>query len=716
MSRWLKSVNNLLDNLDGKAEDVVADAEQLLEKGQQAVALGFPLGNQDEDDESYETEEDYYDEDEDEDEDEEEEEDFFTSDPQPRDNEDQQIPFPRRRSMETVSDISISERSEFKEVIMNTTESQAPQSGLTDTTPSPPNRLDSFKSQITDELESVAADTTSNNVHPKKASSVENSTDPPKIPQRKSSLPKTAVDKTDVKFMQKIQSLQEALSKTRQELKTSQAETQNLQRQNKTLDTQLLAANTEIDAQSKELQRAAERLEKDRQTFMEEKEELLDEQDEEIEQLKAQHEEEMQNMKQLNQQKVATLTKKLEGEQSLRMHEGGVLDDQLQDVIEREKIALTKLQESELEASKTKDALQQLQSDHSMLQEQLTTALETIKTASERERMAQDKLDSAVSMHTRQMNQRQTREAELEKSVLELGAALTAVQQEQQKQQQELQRPSILANKDEDTFKDKYNEVVEQMETLQVQLNYETQRREALQQELYEVSKERSQEVSVSQKRQQSHDAKVADLEATIAKLRASAQDTMASNNKLQSAAMSQELEEAKREVSRLSDQLLRHQRVAETSKSEILALKGRLQTATARATEAERSLVASQSTTMDVESGGYRPRSTTRRRIKGAGTRTRPSQSLRFALNMGPVGRGNHAMEQVATTIDALDKWMMDTGTFMRHEPMARLGFYLYLVTLHLWSFALVAFHTIEEPHADFGTLDNNPRHWRAH
>ena len=44
--------------------------------------------------------------------------------------------------------------------------------------------------------------------------------------------------------------------------------------------------------------------------------------------------------------------------------------------------------------------------------------------------------------------------------------------------------------------------------------------------------------------------------------------------------------------------------------------------------------------------------------------------------------------MEQLAVTIDAIDSWMVETGAFMRHEPLAHLGFFLYLTILHLLSF----------------------------
>ena len=89
--------------------------------------------------------------------------------------------------------------------------------------------------------------------------------------------------------------------------------------------------------------------------------------------------------------------------------------------------------------------------------------------------------------------------------------------------------------------------------------------------------------------------------------------------------------------------------------------------------------------------------------------------RSIRSALNIGP-GRSSPALQQVLTTVDAIDSWMVETGSFMRHEPLARLGFLMYLMTLHLWTFALVVFHETEVPHGDFGSMGNSPRHWRDH
>ena len=93
-------------------------------------------------------------------------------------------------------------------------------------------------------------------------------------------------------------------------------------------------------------------------------------------------------------------------------------------------------------------------------------------------------------------------------------------------------------------------------------------------------------------------------------------------------------------------------------------------------------------------------------------------SQAIRSAFSLGPAGTGRNSnmADQVFQTIDAVDVWMVETGSFMRHEPLARIGFMFYLMTLHLWTFALVVFHTTETPHGDFGSMNGNPRPWARH
>eukprot|EP00980_Cylindrotheca_fusiformis_P001506 scaffold346_cov116-Cylindrotheca_fusiformis.AAC.20 len=846
MSRWLKSVNNLLDNLDGQAENVAEGVGggidntfgQLLEKGQQA-AMGYQGDDSfvtDDEDADYE---DGYSDDEDEaeepyssEDDDIEEEDLNdesggiegtggaqsnSKDSRTNSSTTERLSIGGMRSngglqneADSVSDISFTERSENSgDAVLD--DDAAQQDGeILDKTPNPPNRIDSFERSVlgqaegnrigetkfaekspgreldvsprqprrsldradakkhVDQVRLEQTDTGDGSgdgaqgagtlrSSPKRRDSA-HSADPPKLPTRQSSLTrsekgvvsappsvqqekrpphlpppkatlpeKTKEEPNVQKLKARLQQMQEDLNKAASELKTSKAETKKLDKQVKSLEIQLETANSEIHAQAEELRRAGERMEKDRKLAQDEREELLDEQDEEVEQLKELHATEVNDLKSSYERQINELTKRLQVEESLRMQEGGDWTKELEDAVARERDALKQLNEVTLEKSKVESSESKLKTQHAALQTKLASALQSVKEATEREREVEDKLDAALSLHARQLTQRQTREAELEKTIFELGSALTVAQQKQQKQPVEPRARNDKSN----SYKEKLEAAEDEAETLKVQLNFETQRREALQQELNEISKERSEEISSAQARQQQHDRKVAAMESTIARLKKSLQELkagssgdMASGKDGNTTKLDSELSESKQEIARLSDQLLRHQRMAETSKSEILALKGRLQSATARAEQAESSLVSAQTSSdyvtnrrgFDVEGGGL-PMGNTRRRVKGGG-RVRggsAGRSIRSALNIGP-GRTNYAVEQAVVTIDALDKWMVETGSSMRHEPFARLGFLVYLMTLHLWTFALVVFHTVEVPHGDFGSMDSNPRHWRNH
>jgi hypothetical protein len=531
------------------------------------------------------------------------------------------------------------------------------------------------------------------------------------------------------KLTAKIQSLQSLLKKSNNELKTTQADGKLLRKQVNTLNAKMETAEAEITAQRQELSRAGERMEKDRKRAQEDREDFLDDHDEELDQLKVQHDAAMAEQKEQYEKQLKDLRTRLETEEKKRMQEGGDWTMDLEDALQRERDALLKLNEVESEKNTCQSKVSKLEMYQTALQTKLESTAEASKTAAEREREAEDKLDSALSLHARQISQRQERESVLEQTIFDLGSALTVAHQKgTSKSKQQPPQPSS-----EDNFKDQYERAAEELDTLKVQLDLETLRREALQQELNEINKERTEDASSSQARQRQHDRKVADLESTVSRLQTSLRAYKSGKSEAQASAdngkasqIAQELEESKSEIARLSEQLVRQQGRVEASKSEILAMKGRLQSANARADEAETSLVsqvtapASTGRMYDMESGGLGFSGTTRqRRIKGGAGRVRGGsssvRSVRSALNIGP-GRTSPALEQVAGTIDAIDSWMIETGSFMRHEPLARVGFLLYLVTLHVWSFALVIFHETEVPHGDFGSMGGNPRQWRAH
>ena len=523
------------------------------------------------------------------------------------------------------------------------------------------------------------------------------------------------------KMANELKSSQSELPTSQSELKASQTEIKKLQNKIKTLDAKLDTANAEIAAQSEELQSAAGLMEKERKKAKEEREYLLDDHDEELDELKKSHGEAMDNLRKEYKRQVAELKEQLQKEEHQRKQEDEDWTKEVADAAERERNIRTQVNEVKLEKATLQSTVSKLEREQESLKTKLESAIESAKAAEEQKHNAEDKLDDAMTLHARQMTQRQHREAELETTVSELGAALTEVQK---KFQSHLQTPT--AKVDEGVFyKEKYEGAAEELETVKVQLKMEIQRRGALQQEVSEISMEREEEALSNQTRQREYDENVACLENTIAKLqKMSLREQTAGRNSThheqestgQATQLSQELKQSKAEIARLSEQLMRHQGLSESSKAEILALKGRLRVATSRADEAEKSLSSGPSSTgrmYDMEGGA-----TTRRRIKG-GARARIGstsvRSIRSALKLNP-GRTNPFMEQVAVTVDGIDSFMVDTGSFMRHEPLARLGFVLYLMTLHLWTFALIAFHTTETPHADFGSLDNNPRHWRQH
>lgn len=91
-----------------------------------------------------------------------------------------------------------------------------------------------------------------------------------------------------------------------------------------------------------------------------------------------------------------------------------------------------------------------------------------------------------------------------------------------------------------------------------------------------------------------------------------------------------------------------------------------------------------------DLESGG------------AGGVVRRRSQRQRGATpaiaKLRPIARHR----QVASAVDAVDKFTMRTGWFLSHNAVARLLFLCYLLLLHMWALFILAFHTHELAHDD--------------
>ncbi|KAL3912963.1 MAG: hypothetical protein SGARI_000890, partial [Bacillariaceae sp.] len=525
--------------------------------------------------------------------------------------------------------------------------------------------------------------------------------------------------------------LQAQLARIQLVLEKTQKKNLAFEQQVGTLQTTVASYEQEIDAQSKELQRAGQEMETMRRQQKEDQDDILDDHDEELEELQKEHQTKIDKIRNEYETTIAQWKEQFEREQSKRQQEGGNWNQELEDAVQRERDALKKLHETTTEKDELRSKAEAMTVESSKLQTKLESALDSTTAATAREKQAQDDLDKSKALHSRQLLQRQQREAQLEQTIAELGSALSAAKQKHQDQNDHKSINNRQQWKGSETneainYKEQWEQASEELETLQVQMTMEIQRRQALQQELQEMAQER---MASEQSLRAENNQKISDLEATVSRLQASLrgqqQQLQQPNDASQTSTvqLSRKLDEANQEISRLSDQVLRHQGLSENSKSEISALKGRLQAAVSRAEEAERIHIHSsnlQRNSYDMESGrGSSMQSfSTRRRIKGGSGRT-GVRSIRSALRLGGSGGSSSSspvMSQVIQTIDAVDGWMVDTGSFMRTEPFARLGFLLYLVILHVWSFALVAFHSVEVEHGDFGSMDSNPRHWRSH
>jgi hypothetical protein len=514
-----------------------------------------------------------------------------------------------------------------------------------------------------------------------------------------------------------IAQLQRELKKYKVELKKHKTEAQSLRKHVLQLNKELESTETEVQAQREELERAAERMEKDRSKHNEDREELMDEHDEELEQLKEQYEQQLADQKDQFEDQIEELEERLSSLDEKRTQEGGDWTKELEDSVQREREAIKKLSEIKSENVTMKSTLSKVQTQQAALQAKLEVVTQSLQVAYDREREAEDKLDAAKSAHTRQLGQRQSREAELERTIADLGAALNMARQKEKNAVSEVRaakKMEVSSN-----YKEQFEMTFDELESLRAQYVMETQRYEALMAELEEISRERAEETAEAQGRHRLHDRELSELRAQLKRLQqqSNKSSTPSVENDASDAVMTmvKEAERYQQQLTEMSDELFKQQRKVERSKSEILALKGRVTAEQARAEAAEIALSVAQSSSnaFDVEGGSgiAYGGAKMRRRVKGGrggqAMGVNRARSISSALDMAP-GRVSENMEPVAMTIDALDSFVLDTGSLLRQEPLARLFCLFYLFILHLWSFCLVIFHThsYEQVHGDLGTL----------
>jgi len=328
----------------------------------------------------------------------------------------------------------------------------------------------------------------------------------------------------------------------------------------------------------------------------------------------------------------------------------------------------------------------------------------------ERERDVEDKLDRALSLHARQIDQRQTREGELERTVAHLASALAQSKREHQKliaenTRREIQDPSTKSN---------LLSANEEIENLNDQLDLGRRQVETLQKELKSLSEEHAREEATHLARHRNHDAHVSELNVTITRLQ---QPLKIPAPHLHQDVDSTSTNELELQVRSLSEQLLKQQFKMDRSKSDISALRNRLKAESHRAELAEDALQdrPSQSTSYEASESellGTTARRRVRKRVK---KKVQQMKSIRSQLplisNPNRLGEKPLKAERVGKFVDLLDRWSVETGRFLRINPLARGAFLLYLLGLHLWTISLLMFHahTFEAEHGDFGFGSNH-------
>ena len=504
--------------------------------------------------------------------------------------------------------------------------------------------------------------------------------------------------------------------------KNSQKEARTLRRHVVALNSELENAETEITAQREELDRAGGQLEKDRKKYKEEKQKMMKKHEEEIKALKQQQEDIVTDLKSRNDGLLHEAQAKMRELEDKRAQEGGDWTKELEHTIHREQELIRKVAFLDDEKSTLMAQISTLQSKQDQLQGRLDSISQTADNAMLREREAEDKLDMAMSMHARQLSQRQSRESELERTISELTGALSASGLSDNNLS--TIRIGMESSAGINAVKDELNNTQEELETMKVKLDAEKQRVSSffifqhcglrfsdlivsffaqvhiLQQELRDTSKERAGEASAARSKQLQFDKQIAEYSLQISRLQSSLRE--AKRGPVDEDGVSERIGQNDR-VQELTRELVRLQGKLGQSGSEVSALKTRLKAAVDRAENAEQQAL--QSNSYDIERGpssgdygGINVGPTTRRRRRRGGD----YGSIRNTIGLNNI-RDERA-ESIGKAIDAVDRFAVDTGKFLRYNPLARGGFVLYLIMLHLWTFVVLFFHTHK-----FGTVEGH-------
>lgn len=554
MSRWLKSVNNLLDKLDDHAEN--ADVQNVAAVVTQRMLLGRKKHHGDDSDSDVERDngddDDYNESDDDE---------YVDEDGADENNE-----------VISMEDIGEEENTANSMDDKNRESSDVQHGSLQQDLAKQVNNLPL-------NLSAFSEDTSPGATEP----------DPPNLLPNQAALvapPTSTGSRTNSRRAKKLQ-----------------PDYQNILQQNVKLQKELDHLRVELLAQQDELQAAARRMQSDRDKAAEEREELLEEQDEELQQLKETYEKQLGEQREMYESMLDEMRERLEGEEQKRLQEGGDWTKELEDSLKRERQLQREIGQELTEKQKLASLVTQLTTNNETLQKKLISLSTAFREASDKERLAEAKLDIMVVQHQRQLQQRQEREVELEKTIMDLGTALTFSEQQLRRH-----KDTSPASPSGSSWKEKYEARNDDLGQAKAQIALMTQQYQSMEIELKEMSHERACEAALAQEKQREFDQKISNLNATILRLETllreakygqdesegcDSSSTIPASSRIQQ--LSTELDKTKRQLVSVSEQLIDQTNVAHNAKSEALTLKGRLESAILRAEAAENALASNQ-------------------------------------------------------------------------------------------------------------------------
>eukprot|EP00557_Chaetoceros_sp_GSL56_P009760 CAMPEP_0176478950 /NCGR_PEP_ID=MMETSP0200_2-20121128/1469_1 /TAXON_ID=947934 /ORGANISM="Chaetoceros sp., Strain GSL56" /LENGTH=662 /DNA_ID=CAMNT_0017874941 /DNA_START=5 /DNA_END=1993 /DNA_ORIENTATION=- len=434
-----------------------------------------------------------------------------------------------------------------------------------------------------------------------------------KVPDNKLDMDQIRILQEEVECQKKL--AREALDEKKEAVKESRKLRRNIVKLNAELD----SAERELDAQRTELERAATRIEKDFHRFKEEKERMEMSHKEDLKAIAEEHRASVTVMTNAHSKQIADMEERIRRAEEARAKEGGDMSAELAESAERERNAMKQIRALEEEKSTLAAQVSSLTTQIAGLESRVEMSQQAADSASERERDADNRLDATLSLHARQLSLRQAREAELERTVSDLTTALV---ESRARETSLLKNRDVMDRSDEGKInvvaelKDKLLGAKDEVEMLHNQLMVEKHKADMLQQELEDLSREQAQEASMAAAQQIEYDQRIAELNATISKLQS--QKSGKNFNGLSTgnahSVSDSVVHKLQSQVASLSEDLFRYKEKLQYSSTEIQTLRNRLNSALSRADIAEKAAAAQ---SYDVESRRFRSKEILHRKIK---------------------------------------------------------------------------------------------------